>query len=78
MKPVGKILAMAIRQKRTQLHYSQEYMAYKLKQTQNAYCKVELGQTKITLIKLIEICDVFEVDIHDFLKPVIQPLLKVA
>jgi transcriptional regulator with XRE-family HTH domain len=78
MLQIGKSLAMAIRHKRTQLKYSQEYMAYKLNQTQNAYCKVELGQTKVTLMKLIEICEIFEVDVNDFLKPVITPQLKVA
>lgn len=78
MIQIGKSLAMAIRQKRTQLHYSQEYMAFKLNQTQNAYCKVELGHTKVTLIKLIEICEIFEVDINDFLKPMMEPKLKVA
>ncbi|MCO5935088.1 MULTISPECIES: helix-turn-helix domain-containing protein [Mucilaginibacter] len=78
MIQIGKTLALAIRQKRTQLHYSQEFMAFKLKQTQNAYCKVELGQTKVTLVKLIDICEVFEVDINDFLKPVIEPQLRVA
>nr|WP_067053726.1 helix-turn-helix transcriptional regulator [Mucilaginibacter sp. L294] len=78
MLQIGKPLAMAIRQKRTQLKYSQEYMAFKLNQTQNAYCKVELGQTKVTLMKLIEICEIFEVDVNDFLKPVIAPQLKVA
>jgi len=78
MLQIGKSLAMAIRQKRTQLKYSQEYMAFKLNQTQNAYCKVELGQTKVTLTKLIEICEIFEIDVTDFLKPVIAPQLKVA
>ncbi|MES2064835.1 MAG: helix-turn-helix transcriptional regulator [Bacteroidota bacterium] len=78
MLQIGKSLAMAIRQKRTQLKYSQEYMAFKLNQTQNAYCKVELGQTKVTLMKLIEICEIFEIDVTDFLKPVIAPQLKVA
>jgi transcriptional regulator with XRE-family HTH domain len=47
MLQIGKLLAMAIRQKRMQLKYSQEYMAFKLNQTQNAYCKVELGHTKV-------------------------------
>jgi transcriptional regulator with XRE-family HTH domain len=78
MLQIGKTLAMAIRQKRTQLKYSQEYMAFKLNQTQNAYCKVELGQTKVTVVKLIEICEIFEVDVHDFLKPIVTPNLKVA
>lgn len=78
MLQIGKSLAMAIRQKRTQLKYSQDYMAFKLNQTQNAYCKVELGHTKVTLMKLIEICEIFEVDVHDFLKPITSPQLKVA
>ena len=78
MQQIGKTLAMAIRQKRNQLMYSQEYMAIKLKQTQNAYCKVELGQTKVTLAKLIEICEVFDVDMNDFLSTVILPKLKAA
>lgn len=78
MLQIGKTLAMAIRQKRTQLRYSQEYMAFKLNQTQNAYCKVELGHTKVTLVKLIEICEIFEVEVHDFLKPIVPPNLKVA
>jgi transcriptional regulator with XRE-family HTH domain len=78
MLQIGKLLAMAIRQKRMQLKYSQEYMAFKLNQTQNAYCKVELGHTKLTLMKLIEICEIFEVDVHEFLKPIISPQLKVA
>ncbi|MFA6246076.1 MAG: helix-turn-helix transcriptional regulator [Mucilaginibacter sp.] len=76
MLQIGKTLAMAIRQKRTQLKYSQEYMAFKLNQTQNAYCKVELGHTKVTLLKLIEICEIFEVEVHEFLKPICAPHLK--
>lgn len=78
MLQIGKSLAMAIRQKRTQLKYSQDYMAFKLNQTQNAYCKIELGHTKVTLMKLIEICEIFEVDVHEFLKPITVPRLKVA
>jgi transcriptional regulator with XRE-family HTH domain len=78
MLRIGKSLAMAIRQKRTELRYSQEYMAFKLNQTQNAYCKVELGHTKVTLVKLIEICEIFEVEVHDFLKSIVPSNLKVA
>ncbi|WP_454802531.1 helix-turn-helix domain-containing protein [Mucilaginibacter phyllosphaerae] len=78
MLQIAKPLAMAIRQKRMELKYSQEFMAYKLNQTQNAYCKVELGQTKVTLIKLIEICAVFEVDMQEFLRPVLTPHMRMA
>jgi transcriptional regulator with XRE-family HTH domain len=78
MLQIGKTLAIAIRQKRTQLNYSQEYMALRLGQTQNAYCKVELGQTKLTLMRLLKICEVFEIDISDFLSTIVEPKLKAA
>ena len=78
MIQIGKTLAMAIRQKRTQLNYSQEYMAFRLEQTQNAYCKIELGQTKVTLLRLLKICEVFEVDMSDFLSTMVKPKFKAA
>lgn len=59
----------AIRLKRVQLGYSQEYMAHRLGLTQNAYCKIELGYTRITLAQLFLICDFFGVDVIDMLEP---------
>ncbi|TSJ39552.1 helix-turn-helix transcriptional regulator [Mucilaginibacter corticis] len=49
---------MNIRLRRENLHYSQEYVASKLKLTQHAYSKIECGVTKITLERLVQISDV--------------------
>lgn len=44
--------------------FSQEYVAAKLSISQNAYSKIERGETKVTTVKLIEICEVLEVDVN--------------
>ena len=43
--------------------FSQEYVASKLKISQNSYSRIERGETKVTLKKLTEICKVLEIDI---------------
>ncbi|MEO7216504.1 helix-turn-helix transcriptional regulator [Mucilaginibacter sp.] len=68
----GKLLAMAIRSRRLQLNYTQEYIAYKLNMSQNAYSKLELGYTAVTIGRFVEICSALEVDVYDMLKPVLQ------
>ena len=45
-----KILVTAIRNRRLFLNYTQEYVASKLKMSQNAYSKFELGYVSVTLI----------------------------
>ncbi|WP_462268144.1 helix-turn-helix domain-containing protein [Mucilaginibacter sp.] len=57
-----KMVAANIRRLREQLHYTQEYLAAKLSISQNAYSKIELGYTKITLERLFQIADILEVD----------------
>lgn len=44
--------------------FSQEYMAAKLSISQNSYSKIERGETKVTMVKLIEICEALEVDVN--------------
>lgn len=44
--------------------FSQEYMATKLKISQNAYSKIERGETKVTMEKLTEICNVLEIKLE--------------
>ena len=44
--------------------FSQEYIANKLRISQNSFSKIERGETKITLKKLNEICKVLEIDIE--------------
>jgi DNA-binding XRE family transcriptional regulator len=55
----------AIRAKREQLNYSQEYMAYRMEVGQNCYSKIELGHTKLTLDRLFAICAILEMDVNE-------------
>lgn len=59
----GKIKSVAanIRKIREEKNYTQEYLAAKLKISQNAYSKIELGYTKITLERLFQIAEVLEI-----------------
>ena len=63
-----KAIAGNIRAKREKRNYTQEYLAYKLNISQNAYSKIELGYTKITLERLFQIADVLEIDVISLLK----------
>jgi transcriptional regulator with XRE-family HTH domain len=47
--------------------FTQEYLATKLHISQNAYSKIELGKTKLSIDKVGEICSVLEVDIDTLL-----------
>lgn len=62
-----KAVAVAIRKKREFRNYTQEYLALKLHISQNAYSKIELGYTKITLERLFQIADILEFDVVDFI-----------
>jgi transcriptional regulator with XRE-family HTH domain len=55
-----KAIAATIRQKREYRNYTQEYLAFKLNISQNAYSKIELGYTKLTLERLFQIAEVLE------------------
>ena len=56
-----------IRKAREYRNYTQEYLAYKLSISQNAYSKIELGYTKLTIERLYNIAYVLEFDIVDLL-----------
>ena len=47
--------------------FTQEYLALKLHISQNAYSKIELGKTKLSIDKIGEICSVLEVDMDTLL-----------
>jgi transcriptional regulator with XRE-family HTH domain len=55
-----KAIAASIRNKREERNYTQEYLAYKLNISQNAYSKIELGYTKITVERLLQIAEVLD------------------
>ena len=57
-----KKVAQNIRKIREYRNYTQEYLAAKLRISQNAYSKIELGHTKITVDRLFRIADILEVD----------------
>ena len=65
----NKIDAMmvSIRTLREKQGYSQLYVATKLNISQNAYSKVELGQTKITLDTLFALAEILNLQVLDLL-----------
>lgn len=62
-------LASNIRKAREYRNYTQEYLAFKLSISQNAYSKIELGHTKLTVDRLFQIAEVLEVDPVVMIKP---------
>ena len=62
-----KNVAGNIRKIREYRDYTQDYLAAKLKISQNAYSKIELGYSNITLNRLLCIADVLEADVAELL-----------
>lgn len=62
-----KAIAATIRKKREYRNYTQEYLAFKLNISQNAYSKIELGYTKITLERLFQIAEVLEFNVTELI-----------
>jgi len=57
-----KKVAANIRKIREYRNYTQDYLAAKLRISQNAYSKIELGHTRITVDRLFHVADILEVD----------------
>lgn len=55
LKEKIRTICFTIRKEREKRNYTQQYMADSLKISQNAYSKLELGSTKITVARLFEI-----------------------
>lgn len=62
-----KAIASYIRKIRDYRNYTQDYLAAKLGISQNAYSKIELGYSKITLDRLFDIAKILEVEVNDIL-----------
>lgn len=58
-----KAIAGNIRKIREFRNYTQDYLAAKLEISQNAYSKIELGYSNITLRRLINIAEILEIDL---------------
>ncbi len=66
---MNKLIDVAnnIRSTRIDRNYTQDYLAAKLKISQNAYSKIELGRTKVTVEKLLVIADVLDTNACDLI-----------
>lgn len=61
-------VALKIRKAREYKNYSQEYLAAKIGISQNAYSKIELGHSKITLDRFFHIATVLNINVGDLLE----------
>lgn len=61
-------LTNKIRVRRETMNYTQAYVAGKLGISQNAYSKIESGQTNFTVRRLYEIMHILESDVLDFIQ----------
>ena len=62
-----RAVASNIRKVREYRNYTQDYLAAKLEISQNAYSKIELGYSKITLDRLFHIALILEVEVTQLL-----------
>ena len=69
-------VASNIRKIREYRDYTQDYLAMKLGISQNAYSKIELAYTRITLERLIQIAQVLEVDSVDLINSSGEDLIR--
>jgi transcriptional regulator with XRE-family HTH domain len=60
-----KVIITNIRKIREYRDYTQDYLAAKLHISQNAYSKIELGYSSITLVRLLQISEVLEVEVGE-------------
>jgi len=65
-----------IRKIREFRNYTQDYLAVKLHISQNAYSKIELGYSSITLTRLIHIAEILGVDLVDIINTDNDELLQ--
>lgn len=61
-----------IRQLREAKQWSQEQLANKLGLSPNGYAKIERGETRLTLSRLMELAEIFEMDILELIQGEIQ------
>ncbi len=72
----AKAIAANIRKLREYRDYTQDYLAAKLKISQNAYSKIELGYSRITLERLFIISAVLEVNPADLISTEADKLIS--
>lgn len=68
MQLVLNTITGKIRLRREYLNYTQAYVAGKLGISQNAYSKIESGQTNFSVKRLYEIMQVLDANVVDFIQ----------
>ncbi len=56
-----------IRSVREAKGYSQEYLAEMLGLSQSSYANLESGKSNLSVDRLIQVCEILQIDIHKFL-----------
>jgi transcriptional regulator with XRE-family HTH domain len=64
---ITRAVAANIKKMRVYRNYTQDYLAAKLGISQNAYSKIELGYSNITISRLTKISEILEVEIMDII-----------
>lgn len=64
---IQKEIAHIIRTLRVQHAYTQEYVAYKLDMSQNAYSKIERGVTRLDIDHIYRLANVYNVPVTSLL-----------
>lgn len=67
LKEEMRVVARNIRKIREYRNYTQDYLAAKLEISQNAYSKIELGYSKLTIDRLFHIAILLNVDVREIL-----------
>lgn len=63
-----KSVAAQIKILRLQKNYTQDYMAHQLKISQNAYSKIELGYTNLSLERFFAIAIILDTDAVELIR----------
>jgi len=71
-----KNVAGNIRKIREYRDYTQDYLAAKLKISQNAYSKIELGYSKLTIERLFQIASILDIEVTHLLTLDHRELIK--
>ncbi|MFO0359945.1 MAG: helix-turn-helix domain-containing protein [Flavobacteriales bacterium] len=58
----AKDIHLRIRSIRTELGYSQEFVASQIGISQNAYSRIELGLAKLSIERMLKIADVLKIN----------------
>ena len=62
----AQIVLQKIAERRQKLGFSQTDLALKLNMTISGYFKVEKGESKLDVIRLLEIAEILEIDAKEF------------